>query len=978
MNPPKNVLAFLVASVATCTLMQVAGGTPSPVLKLDFDNSFNDTSGAVPPHNGSARGTVVFSNDVPAPVEGNASIFLDATNTPGSYVVVSNPVDFVLDSGSSFTFAAWIKKEYGSMDQRVIFAKAPPDSPLVPGDASTKTPALYINAAGRLVWDVYWSGAASSSGTIPQGVWTHVAVTCDGSVIRFYINGRPSGQGNQPYTSEFGGSWPTPWEVTIGATANPYFPGGRDTGNTNGVFQGKIDEVRFWQSQLTDQEIWDVYMSTGPLITIDQHPKPRTVPPGSTVTFSVAATLYNAPVGSVLTYQWQTNRTDIVGATNATYTTPVLTTNDNGLSFRCIVRAVGALPQESSEALLTVVEPSTPPPPLAWLGFDNALNDQSGQPVRHDGTLYNPNGGAKMTNDVVSSVAGTASLLLPGDGSYVDMASPTNLSVNTGQPFTIAAWIKTTANGVIVAKSTPFWQPGGNGTHTLALYVSAAGRLVCDLYWVGAVSSPPDITVTNNQWTHVAVAYDGSRYRLYVDGTEVRTGSFAAANEGANSEGSWSFTVGNTLNAEFPKPNGVDGSFAGQIDEVAFWNASLSPAELLYVINTGIPRAGITVTQQPADARARTGATATFSVSAVAIGLPGPIRYQWQRNGVDIPGATNSAYITPPVSVADSGTKYACVISAGAASATSTPAVLTVIDTASPYAAAVLADNPLVYYRFDETSGRIAYDTSTNNFDGSYFNVGHQPGASSNLGAAAVFDGASSTVAVPALALDPYSPSYSQLTIEVWVNVTSFDNPDGFACLFNHDGWNIGALHMHVNPGNRWEFSVRGTQPVDHYVGDPVQPGLLTTNSWYHLVAVYDADAGTLLRYVNGQLVTNITYDATVPIDLSYLAHVGAWGGNSRYYNGLLDELAIYPAALTQERVMAHYQAAAIPVIGPMLNYALAGNELILSWSGPGFKLQENRDLSNSAGWVDVPTGDTSPVSVTIGPGARFFRLKKP
>ncbi|MCW5551913.1 MAG: LamG domain-containing protein [Verrucomicrobiae bacterium] len=67
------------------------------------------------------------------------------------------------------------------------------------------------------------------------------------------------------------------------------------------------------------------------------------------------------------------------------------------------------------------------------------------------------------------------------------------------------------------------------------------------------------------------------------------------------------------------------------------------------------------------------------------------------------------------------------------------------------------------------------------------------------------------------------------------------------------------------------------------------------------------------------------------------------------------------------------------PVIeAPLLEFMRDGNTLVLSWSAPGFVLQQNPDATNPAGWTDVPNGQSSPVSVTIGPANLFFRLVQP
>ncbi len=56
-----------------------------------------------------------------------------------------------------------------------------------------------------------------------------------------------------------------------------------------------------------------------------------------------------------------------------------------------------------------------------------------------------------------------------------------------------------------------------------------------------------------------------------------------------------------------------------------------------------------------------------------------PVSYQWQKNGVNIPGATGVTYTTPPTTAADSGATYRVVATTTGGSVTSTAAALTVI-----------------------------------------------------------------------------------------------------------------------------------------------------------------------------------------------------------------------------------------------------------------------------------------------------------
>ncbi len=58
-----------------------------------------------------------------------------------------------------------------------------------------------------------------------------------------------------------------------------------------------------------------------------------------------------------------------------------------------------------------------------------------------------------------------------------------------------------------------------------------------------------------------------------------------------------------------------------------------------------------TITTQPANQTVTAGQTATFTV--VAAGAA-PLNYQWQKNGVNIAGATSASYTTPAATTSDS------------------------------------------------------------------------------------------------------------------------------------------------------------------------------------------------------------------------------------------------------------------------------------------------------------------------------------
>ena len=84
------------------------------------------------------------------------------------------------------------------------------------------------------------------------------------------------------------------------------------------------------------------------------------------------------------------------------------------------------------------------------------------------------------------------------------------------------------------------------------------------------------------------------------------------------------------------------------------------------------------ITAHPASRTVPIGGTARFSVMAVGLS---PLTYQWQRNGVNIPGARTASYTTPSLVLIDSGATFRCIVSNSFGSVTSASARLTVTPT---------------------------------------------------------------------------------------------------------------------------------------------------------------------------------------------------------------------------------------------------------------------------------------------------------
>lgn len=90
------------------------------------------------------------------------------------------------------------------------------------------------------------------------------------------------------------------------------------------------------------------------------------------------------------------------------------------------------------------------------------------------------------------------------------------------------------------------------------------------------------------------------------------------------------------------------------------------------------PDAGaVNISSQPASVTVPSGQRARLSVAATAP-LGGTLFYQWQVDGVNIPGATRPTYVTPVLTSGDSGKKYRVIVAVNGTDVASQEATVTI------------------------------------------------------------------------------------------------------------------------------------------------------------------------------------------------------------------------------------------------------------------------------------------------------------
>lgn len=215
---------------------------------------------------------------------------------------------------------------------------------------------------------------------------------------------------------------------------------------------------------------------------------------------------------------------------------------------------------------------------------------------------------------------------------------------------------------------------------------------------------------------------------------------------------------------------------------------------------------------------------------------------------------------------------------------------------ASPYRDAVLADSPVGYWRLAETSG-AAVDATGNAAGGSYVGgvTRGVPGAlAGDANLAARFDGTDDYVSVPDNnALD----RGDVLSYELWVKRGALQ---GVSQRLLHKGAGTASVGFGLN--NKVVLLPGGSGAATTATSTIA----ITDQTWHHLVATKN---GAEVRiYVDGVDRTAPGTNSTFTSNATAL-NIGRASTGSAYSSADIDEVAVYPTALTPARVAAHYQA---------------------------------------------------------------------
>lgn len=314
-----------------------------------------------------------------------------------------------------------------------------------------------------------------------------------------------------------------------------------------------------------------------------------------------------------------------------------------------------------------------------------------------------------------------------------------------------------------------------------------------------------------------------------------------------------------------------------------------------------------------------TGTAQSFIPGRVRVSIPAnwdrddlTLTYELRRTGTAAPVATTTANGTwwnrPSVTLEDktaapgSQQEYTVVAKDSAGNTVSSQAMSVTVasGTVSSYTNAVSADNPQLYYPL----GTAAQDWAGANTP--VFGSGVTSSASgveNTATGASTFTGSSTG----RVSTTDKMAAPTEFSTEVWfkTNTTTGGKLLGYGSAASGDSTSYDRQLYMTNNG-RLIFGTYngGTQTIQNTTA-------LNNNAWHHAVATQSADGMKL--YIDGVLVSSAAGATTAENYVGYWRvggdNIASWPSapSSKYFKGALDEVAVYPYALTAAQVQTHY-----------------------------------------------------------------------
>lgn len=502
--------------------------------------------------------------------------------------------------------------------------------------------------------------------------------------------------------------------------------------------------------------------------------------------------------------------------------------------------------------------------------------------------------------------------------------------------FTAEVWFKTSTGG---GRLLGFGDGTGtsSGSRDRTVYMGSDGKLNFGVNPSGTRVITTPNSYRDGQWHHLAATLGADGMKLYVDGA--LAASRADTTSGESYTGRW--RIGADSVSGWPNANGA--GFAGDLDEFAIYDKVLSADTIAAHKRSGsIDNVAPSI---PGSAKASAfGRTVNLSWGASTdnVGVTG---YQVHRvaTAATVPSdatlletVTGTSYTHSNAPIGKGYYKVVAVDADGNKSAASNAAEVDVLGP-NPYGEAVMADSPSLYWPLNDPagSGTVSSVVGQTGTVRSGTTLGRESVLSQGTGA--TVNGTSNGI----IHSNAKENGPQTFTAEIWVKTST-----------TKGGRIMGYSSSQTGSSTYYDRNVYMRN--DGRIAFVVEPSWLSTKTvtstaafndgkWHQVTASLGSSGMRL--YVDGNLVGSHASTRSAESFSGYWRLGGdrVYGNaSSNYIDAALDEFAVYPSQLSDQKVAGHFAAASVVVTPPdttapvspgVATAKVNGNDVTLDWA---------------------------------------------
>ena len=643
--------------------------------------------------------------------------------------------------------------------------------------------------------------------------------------------------------------------------------GSTESNNPDYYFNGSLDEVRIYNRALSTSEIASLY-------TIES--TPPNSPPTDLNSTSPISFAENLSTGTTI---GQFTATGIDNQSVLTY------------SF------INNTPTRANDL-------------LGWFKFDEGSGSTSEN-------LGSQGSDATFENSATFSTSekkfGNSSLHIPSahSSAYAKLNTTIPLgSSASSNSYSISAWFKE------LYPSTT-WRTllrGSSDNHQVMVNHSSNRLGVFNHSHGGFIDSGYDLlpSASANTWQHIAASFNGSNTKIYVDGNFVGTSQ--------SSPGNNVYAIGNY--------QGGSQRFAKYLDDFRVYGVTLSANEVSQIFSNGqgdlnanynsfftMESNGTLKTAVPFDFE--TNATTYQITVRVTDELNAFTNGNFTITLTNVVEDPDGDGIENHLDPDDDNDGFTDIQEAQAGTNPESNASKPNIDFGL-----------VGWWRFDETSGTTAQDSSGNSYNATLFNAGN--GSTSwttgKLNGALLLDGSNDYLAINTLHYTAQS-EIPAVSLSAWIKTGR--SSQGYIISYDRsEFWRL-SVGGDSNNGKLF-FATRDSQGI----ADQYSQVSVSNNVWRHIAVSYDSNSSTKYFYINGSLDSSHVVHSNRPLGSKLITRYGTIGttnedtsynnGGTRgsFFQGKIDDLRLYNRKLAPSEITQIYNLPGSDYDGDSYTYA--------------------------------------------------------